>query len=67
MKIYHTYSEEANAEGFYNEEGVLVASWSLNEAVWGDMYFEGLMRFLKVEVDYSNKHKLDLETEWGVA
>ena len=53
-KIYHvSYCDKFEGEGMFDAKGNLLDAWSCNDGVWRGEYFDGFMKELGIEVDYS--------------
>lgn len=55
--IYHCYSDEVEAEGFFDVNDVLLASWSLNDASYRKEYMKSLFSKLGIVVEYSDSQE----------
>jgi hypothetical protein len=68
MKIFYVYNEEWDCEGFFNENGNCLASWSLNDAKWRSEYMDSLLTSLGYEIIDSSTDELlinELLTRFG--
>ena len=67
-KIYHAvaYPEDGGeVEGFFDEAGELIATWSLNDANWRGEYMGCLLRHFGVEVcKGTEEHEAKLSRLW---
>jgi hypothetical protein len=55
--IYYVgYCDEWEAEGFFDENGNILAAWHGNEGNWRGEYFDGIFESLGIDVDYSKSN-----------
>lgn len=52
MKITHVYvcDDDGEMEGFFDDQGRLLAAWCLNDAHWRNEYMDGLLESLGHEI-----------------
>lgn len=57
--IKHVYVESCGEiEGFFNDKGELLESWSCNDATWRGEYFDGLFLTLGIKIEYPKGKEL---------
>lgn len=55
--VYHVMLDELEVEGFFNEEGILLHSWHMNDAEYRPEYMDPLLKALGVKIKFSNTNK----------
>lgn len=68
LTIYHVSlcdDEVGEVEGFFDESGSLLATWSLNDANWRGEYQNSLLEALGIQVKTGDKTLEELlKAEW---
>lgn len=60
--IYNVYAgDEYEAEGMFDENGILLDAWVLNDASWRGEYFDGFMAKCGVVVKSKKATEKDIE------
>ncbi|HYT42643.1 MAG TPA: hypothetical protein VEP90_09870 [Methylomirabilota bacterium] len=60
-KIYYvSYCDKFEGEGMFDAKGNLLDAWSRNDGDWRGEYFDGFMKKLGIEVDYSRSDDQNL-------
>lgn len=61
MVIYYCFSENWEQDGFFSEDGKLLATWSCNDACWRQEYMSPLFQALGIDIIKSDEFEAELE------